>query len=262
LAKQPFIRYVYLMKAPTLQGWLKDGPFTLALSSSFFGFYAHCGVAEALFEAGCLPSRITGSSAGALVGGALASGLSPEQTKSILFGVKREHFWDPHPGLGYLKGRKFLELLESNFCPTFERAKIPFEAAAFDLMACRTKFINEGSLPKAVLASCAVPLLFHPVRIGSRFFLDGGVFHKSGISPNSQKDRVLCVFLQGKGISDSYELGRSLKRLEQGHRVLRIRELTRLDYNSLDKGHLAYREARLRTSNALKECLGNKITDA
>lgn len=250
------------MNAPSLKQWLSEGPFTLALSSSFFGFYAHCGVVEALFASGHLPAKITGSSAGALVGGALASGLSPDQARELLFGVKREDFWDPRPGLGYLRGRKFLEVLERNFSPTFANATLPFEAAAFDVFSCRTRFLREGSLPRAVVASCAVPLLFHPVRIGAKIFFDGGVFHKSGISPHSREERVLCFFLQGEGLSDAYELGRSLKNLGPDHRVVRLEGLPRLDYNSLEKGKTAYAVAHRRVRAALKARLTDKVLDA
>ena len=31
---------------PTLADWLRDGPFTLALASSFFGFYHHAGALQ------------------------------------------------------------------------------------------------------------------------------------------------------------------------------------------------------------------------
>lgn len=59
----------------TLKEWLEKGPYTLALSSGFFGCYAHCGAIQALEEAGCLPSRIIGTSSGALVAAAWAAGL-------------------------------------------------------------------------------------------------------------------------------------------------------------------------------------------
>lgn len=34
----------------TLRDWLLEGPFTLSLASSFFGFFAHCGVLQARME--------------------------------------------------------------------------------------------------------------------------------------------------------------------------------------------------------------------
>ncbi|RZA01589.1 MAG: patatin, partial [Proteobacteria bacterium] len=98
-----------------LRDWLGEGPFTLALSSSFFGFYAHCGIAAALFEAGLVPAKVSGASAGALVAGALASGLSPSEMADICFALARQDFWDPGLGFGYLKGKKFSAILGKHF---------------------------------------------------------------------------------------------------------------------------------------------------
>ena len=144
------------MRKNTLRDWLAEAPFTLALSSSFFGFYAHCGVVETLFGEGLIPRRITGSSAGALVGGALSSGLSPSDARELLFSVKKSDFWDPYPGPGLLRGKKFLRILEKHYVPSFDRTRIPFEAAVFDIFSCKTRFLKEGPLPKAVVASSKV----------------------------------------------------------------------------------------------------------
>jgi NTE family protein len=92
-----------------------------------------------------------------------------------------------------LKGQKFLRVLERNFVNTFGEAKIPIEVAVFDLLSFRTRFLTEGSLPRAIVASCAVPLLFHPVRLGGRILFDGGVFHKSGFNPAHRKERTLLA---------------------------------------------------------------------
>lgn len=249
------------MERITLGEWLSREPFTLTLSSSFFGFFAHCGVAEALYEAGLKPSRITGASAGALVGGALSSGLAPGEMKEILFRLKKADFWDPSPGLGILRGKKFLSMLEKLFIPTFEKAKIPLEVAVLDLFSFRTTFLKNGPLPKAVVASCAVPVLFHPVRIGRRIYLDGGVFHKSGLNLAHPEDRTLSVFLQGDGPSDAYEWSRNLGKIGPAQKVLRFKKLPRLHYNSLEKGELAYSEAYRRTKEALNTFLNGDILD-
>ena len=102
------------------------------------------------------------------------------------------------------------------------------------------------------MASCAVPLLFHPVRIGGRFFFDGGVFHKSGLNLEHPDERTLCVFLLNDGIADAYEWGRSLGRLGKHQKVLCFRNLPQVTPDSLDKGLLANAEAALRTREALR----------
>ena len=61
---------------PTLRAWLQAEPFTLAMSSGFFGFYVHAGALTALVDAGLNPVAVTGSSAGALVTGLYAGGVS------------------------------------------------------------------------------------------------------------------------------------------------------------------------------------------
>ena len=55
--------------------WLAERPFSLAMSSGFFSFYAHTGMLHSLTGAGFVPRSVAGSSAGALVGGAWAAGL-------------------------------------------------------------------------------------------------------------------------------------------------------------------------------------------
>ena len=57
-----------------LREWLDEGPFSLALSSGFFGFYAHTGLVDALNEASFAPVHTSGASAGALVAAALGGG--------------------------------------------------------------------------------------------------------------------------------------------------------------------------------------------
>jgi NTE family protein len=250
------------MAKSTLRSWLAEGPYTLALSSSFFGFYAHAGVAEAFSGAVPAAAKFTGSSAGALVGGALSSGLTPLETRDLLFGIKKLDFWDPGPGFGLLKGQKFRRVLERNFVKTFREANTPIEVAVFDLLSFRTRFLSEGSLPEAIVASCAVPLLFHPVRRGGRILFDGGVFHKSGINLAHSQERTLCVFLQHTGFADAYELGRSLGKLGPNQKVLRLKNLPKVDYNSLGEGRTAYAEARRRTLLALDSKLSGTIIEA
>lgn len=46
----------------TLREWLAEGPFSLAMSSSWLGLFCHAGVVCALAERGLSPSKISGSS--------------------------------------------------------------------------------------------------------------------------------------------------------------------------------------------------------
>ena len=98
---------------PTLREWLASAPFTLAMSSGFFGFFAHAGAMSALEDEGLVPARVCGSSAGALVAGLWASGVSARRLCEELLLLRREHFWDVRPGLGLLRGSLFRARLEA-----------------------------------------------------------------------------------------------------------------------------------------------------
>jgi NTE family protein len=184
---------------PTLREWLAEGPFTLGLSSGFFGFFAHAGVLSVLEEEGLVPARIVGSSAGALAGGLWAAGLPAARLREELLALRREHFWDPRPGLGLLRGALFRARLEAALpARTFEECPRAFAVSAFDLLARRTAVLESGALAPAIHASCAAPFLFQPVRIGARAYFDGGVLDRHGLAPLRGGERVLYHHLTSR----------------------------------------------------------------
>lgn len=250
------------MLSPNLESWLSEGPFTLALSSSFFGFYSHCAVAAVLYEKGYRPQKITGTSAGALVGGALASGMTPQDFRDVLFSKTLKDYWDPEFGFGILAGKKFLKLMEDHFVPTFEKAHIPLEVGALDIMSMKTVFMNTGSLPRAVFASCAVPGMFHPAKIGKRYYYDGGVFNKAGINYEKSDERILNVFLESKGVTGIYERKTSCAKLKDHHRVLRFPQTPRVNFRALETGVQAYSTVYQRTQRAFEQKFSNGIINA
>jgi NTE family protein len=184
---------------PTLREWLREAPFTLGLSSGFFGFFAHAGVVSVLEEEGLLPARVVGSSAGALTGGLWAAGVPARRIRDELLELRREHFWDPRPGLGLLRGALFRARLEAILpVRTFEACPRPLAVSAFDLRARRTAVLERGALAPAIHASCAAPILFQPVRIGGRAYLDGGVLDRHGLAALGAGERVLYHHLTSR----------------------------------------------------------------
>jgi NTE family protein len=180
------------MTAPTLREWLREEPFTLAMSSGFFGFYAHAGALAALLDAGLLPAGLSGSSAGALVTGLYAGGVSIDGMRDTLTRLRRQDFWDPSPGLGLLAGKRFRALLSALVGPRDACASVvPYVASVYDLRARRTRTLREGPLATVVHASCALPGLFHPVRMGDDLFSDGGIADRAGIAGVAEGTRTL-----------------------------------------------------------------------
>src|SRR2546428_13029448 len=73
----------------------RDTPFPLVLGGGGMKGLAHVGVLQALLERGHRPTRIIGSSVGALVGAAWAGGMGIAKLREIALGLKRK---DPFAG--------------------------------------------------------------------------------------------------------------------------------------------------------------------
>lgn len=250
------------MLSANLESWLSEGPYTLALSSSFFGFYSHCAVVTVLYERGFKPQKITGTSAGALVGGALASGMAPDHFRDVIFAKTFKDYWDPKFGFGIIAGKKFLKIMEDHFVPTFDKAHVPLEVGVLDIITMKTLFMSSGSLPQAVFASCAVPGMFHPVKIGKRYYYDGGVFNKAGINYEKSEERILNVFLESNGITGIYERKTSFSKLKDQHRVLRFPQTLNVNFRALETGVQAYHDTYARTQKAFDQKFHKGIISA
>ena len=201
-----------------LRDWLESRPFTLTMSSGFFGFFAHAGVLRVLEEENILPSSVAGSSAGALVTGLWAAGLPASAIADELLRVERSAFWDPAPGFGLLEGQLFHHLLDRLLpVKTFEECRVPAKISVFDIATCRTRALHSGELAAAIQASCAVPLLFHPRRHGGRAFYDGGILDRPGLSGVPSTERVFYHHLASRVPFRRLHpvLGRSLPRRDE-----------------------------------------------
>lgn len=235
-----------------LRSWLEQGDFALGMSSGFFGFFAHTGMLQALEEEGFVPRAVAGSSAGALVGGAWASGMSPRDLAEELFRLRREDFWDPSPGFGVLRGRLFRErLIELLAVSTIEQCRVPLRVSVTDVLSRRVRVLHSGDLATAIHASCAVPIMFHPVRHQGRVFTDGGVVDRPGIAGLIDEPRVLYHHLASRSP------WRSKKSIEvprrAGLRPLVLEGLPRSGPFKLHEGRRALQVAYEATKRALDQ---------
>lgn len=237
---------------PTLKEWLEEQPFALAMSSGFFGFFAHAGVLCALEDAGLTPCRVAGSSAGALVTGGWAAGVDAPVMQRELFGLTRKDFWDPFPGLGVLRGRRFRERL-SRLLPQddFAATRVPVGVSAFHVGTRKTEVLASGSLAAAIHASCAVPVMFHPVWIGGRAFLDGGILDRPGTSFLEGEPRVLYHHLLSRSPWRRKNGAHTRIPSREGLVALTIAGLSRSGPFALENGKAAFEQARRATEEAL-----------
>jgi NTE family protein len=181
----------------TLRRWLASEPFTLTMSSGFFGFFAHAGVLKVLEEENLLPRRMSGSSAGALVTGLWASGVPAGSIVDQLLRIDRRDFWDPAVGL--LEGKLFADVLD-RLLPvrTFADCRVPLAVSVFDLSSLRTRSLESGELEPAIRASCCVPAMFHPVRHDGRALYDGGILDRPGLAGVPHEERVFYHHLPSR----------------------------------------------------------------
>jgi NTE family protein len=240
--------------ATTLRQWLAERPFSLALSSGFFGFFAHAGLVSVLEEQRLLPVRVTGSSAGALVGGMWAAGLDATTIRGELMVLERRDFWDPRPGLGLLRGDRFRRRLEQ-LLPVrhFDQCRIPLALSVFDVRGLHTRVVSEGPLAPAIHGSCTFPLLFQPTRVRGRLSLDGGVLDRAGLAGMPHGERVLHHHLASRSPwrrpgSEALQPPR-----REGLRALVIRDLPRVGPFRLGRGRVAFERARQAAERALDE---------
>jgi NTE family protein len=202
----------------------------LALGGGGARGLAHIGVLRVLEKEEIPIHLITGTSIGALVGGAYASGINPDelQKKAEEYVSSAEFrssaiksFEAAHAkgevGLtqkiqAYLRNRFYLIqalfkpgiLSNEDFRATIdyfipdiriEEARIPFRAVATDLVSGEEITFSEGSLRQAVMASCAVPGALAPLKDGEKLLSDGGIICgvPSSVARQEGADIVIAV---------------------------------------------------------------------
>lgn len=65
---------------------------------------------------------------------------------------------------------------------TVEELSLPFQCVAASIERAAEHWFTEGSLPDVLLASCAVPGILPPVRIGQEHYIDGGIVNSIPVS--------------------------------------------------------------------------------
>ena len=162
---------------------------------------AHIGAVKAMEELGLRPDVYVGASAGAIAGAFLAQGATADEMLDWF-----RPFWRRHDAARALKGRHFLGLpsaaqwkslgwLGSGLLSVdrferflakrlpvndFRKLDVPLMVTAADVdgrgrVVFGPGFRERVPISQAVAASCCVPLLFRPYKIGDRYYIDGEV---------------------------------------------------------------------------------------
>ncbi len=169
-----------------------SGPsLAIALGGGGARGFAHILMLEALDELGVRPRAIAGTSIGALIGAAYASGMSGADIRahcSDLFQKRTELVkrflsrWDGRiaeiwgsvaPPIS-AADRLLKALLPHELGEQFEELRIPLIVVTTDFYAQDQLVIEQGPLLPALTASSALPTLMRPIEIDGRLLIDGG----------------------------------------------------------------------------------------
>lgn len=155
------------------------------LSGGIARGFAHVGVLQAMHEAGIRPEVISGVSAGSVVGAFYADGYEPEEILHFFYEKRFIEFVKLTPTkTGLLKMTGLKDLLKKNLhANTFKELKIPFNVCVTNYETGLSEYLNEGNLLDAVLASSSIPVLFQPYKIGSNYYVDGGITDNLPVHP-------------------------------------------------------------------------------
>lgn len=150
----------------------------LALAGGGARGFAHLGVFDALAERNLKPDIIAGASAGSLAGAFYADGYTAKEIMALFKDVKLgELVTTSIPRDGFFKMNRLGSFLKKHLrAKTFEELKTPLRVVVSDIELGEKVVFNSGKLIPPILASCAFPIMFQPVKIDNRYFVDGGLF--------------------------------------------------------------------------------------
>ncbi|NHN57406.1 patatin-like phospholipase family protein [Calidifontibacter sp. DB0510] len=160
------------------------------------------GSLRALFERDIRPDLVVGTSIGAVNGAFVAAnpsveglddlagtwshltsvrGIFEKSTRSASMsstGKRRSRVRAGRLRTHVYAAGSFLRLLREELpVTTFEELAVPFQCVAASVERSVAHWFSSGPLAEGVLASCAVPGLFPPIKVGDEHFFDGGLVH-------------------------------------------------------------------------------------
>ncbi|PSC74468.1 phospholipase [Micractinium conductrix] len=163
----------------------KGVKYDLVLSSGFLAFANHCGFLQAVDDVGLPVGGIMGTSAGALIGSLYAAGYAPREIVEVFANsapIERlacsKRIWE-----GVLSMQPLIEELHTLLPASFADLQRDFAAGVVSASG-QHVLLDRGSLPAAVTASAAIPVVFCPVEVPDREdgpFIDGGIKCRIGL---------------------------------------------------------------------------------
>jgi NTE family protein len=212
----------------------------LVLSGGGASGLAHIGVLKALEENGIPIDFITGTSAGALVGGLYAAGYSPWEIEALVKSEKfilmsqgklepkyNYYFKQSEPNSSMVSLRVSKDSILQTTLPTnlvtpalmdyemmlalsaaaakagynFDSLFIPFRCVASDIVEKNSVVFSSGQLHEAIRASMSYPFYFKPIRVDGKLLFDGGLYNN--FPSNVMYDHFLPDYMIGSNVTSN-----------------------------------------------------------
>ena len=237
----------------------------VALGGGTARAYAHVGALGVLEEVGRPPDVLAGTSYGALIGALYA--LEPDAQKIARWASQQDMmtWWSRNLDAGFSRaslvaGERIERWLDELFGgATFADTKVPLIIACTDVDTGELVLLREGSLARAVRASCALPGIYAVPEVAGRRLIDGGFVMPVPAAPLLKITEVVIGLHAGIEIERARSVG-LLKRgwgsdLGQHLYTRALRSERRTSRSALSKG-LAHAAASYSRAAAVPdECL-------
>jgi NTE family protein len=158
----------------------------LALGGGAARGFAHIGIIRTLTAHGIVPNVVVGTSMGAVIGGAYASG-SLDKVEEWARGLQPRNIFGYLDirlnGSGLIGGTKLATELEATVGPgLIEDLPVKFATVATEVRTGHEIWLTHGRMVDAMRASYALPGIFSPVLIGDRWLVDGALVNPVPVS--------------------------------------------------------------------------------
>jgi NTE family protein len=174
----------------------------LALGGGGARSLAHIGSLKVFEQAGIPVHRLSGSSMGGMIAAAYAAGLSAAEIEVVALRMSNARqlvrLVDFAPFRRSVLAGKHVRQLVTEILGeerTFTDLRIPLALTATDLMRGELVLLRSGSLVDAVMATCTIPGLWPPVRIGNAFLVDGGLYNNIPVEITRQMGADIVIAL-------------------------------------------------------------------
>lgn len=154
----------------------------LALGGGSARAMAHIGALKALESKNLAPQAVAGTSYGAFIAALYALLGSANALEKLMYQQNTLDFWEQSLDFGLhraslMSGQRAVRWLEYRYFQgaSFNDLRVPLAIACTDTGTGELTVLREGSVAKAIMASCALPGLIGAVNWQGRWLVDGGL---------------------------------------------------------------------------------------